>query len=317
MRVEGLTVHLDGRNNLFERSIARTLAQTVNGALDLRGAILHSVEGKSGSHAQVVMRMHGDGNVLDAVDALAQVLDARAKVPRHVVSRGIGNVDDGSARLHRRLDDANEELLIRASSVLGIELNIVHKIASKLNGMNCALDSLVLGKMQLVTQVGRRNAQTGMDARALGALQRLSGHLDVLIHGARQAADGASVTGNLSDLVNGFEVAGARNGKTSLDDVDVHAHKLTRDDELFLGVHACAGRLLAIAQGGIEDCDFAGHGSSCTLKPPSDCVQHVGLCRHVQARDRKTPERSYGPQSDGQLRTRVLSRLKRAQARLP
>ena len=310
-------MHLNGHNDLFERGIARALAQAVDGALDLRGAVLNSVKGKSGGHAQIIMRMHGDGNVLDAVNTLAQVLDARAKIPGHVISRGIGNVDDGRACLHRCLDDTDKELLIGATGVLGIELDIVHKVTGVLHGMNRTLDSLILGEMQLVAQMRGRNAQTGMDARVLGALKGLGSHLNVFIDSARQATNRASVTGNLSDLVNRFEVARARDRETGLNDVDVHAHELTRDDELLLGVHACAGRLLAIAQGSIEDCDFAGHGSSCTSKPPGDYVQHVGLCRHVQARDRKTPERSYGPQSDGQLRTRVLSRLKKSQARLP
>ena len=68
--VESFAMHLDGHNDLFERGVACALAQAVDGALDLRGAVLDGIEGKGGSHAQVVVRMHGDGDVLDAVDAL-------------------------------------------------------------------------------------------------------------------------------------------------------------------------------------------------------------------------------------------------------
>ena len=243
------------------------------------------------------MRMHGNGHIFDAVNALTQVLNARTKIPRHVISRGIGNVNDRRTGLHRSLDNTDEELLIGTPGVLGIELNIVHKVASILHGMNCALDGLVLGEMKLVAQMGGRDAQAGMDTRTLGALQGLGSYLDILIHGTCQTAYGAGVTGNLSDFVNRLKIARAGNRKTGLDNIHVHTHKLARDDELLLGIHAGARRLLTVAQSGIEDCDFAGHGSSCTSKPPGDYVQHVGLCRHVQAKDRKTPERSYGPQS--------------------
>ena len=107
-----------------------------------------------------------------------------------------------------------------------------------------------------------------MDARALGGLERLGRDLDVLVHGTREAAYGALVARDTANLGDTLEVAGAGDGEARLDNIDVHADELPRDDELFFGVHAGAGRLLAIAQGRIEDVDFPGHASSCSRPQP-------------------------------------------------
>ena len=159
----------------------------------LRGTVAHALERQCGGHAQVVMGVDGDGHVLDAVDALAQVADARTEVPRHVVARGVGDVHDRGTRLDGGLDDADEEVLVGTAGVLSVELNVVHEVARELDGMDSALDGLILGEAQLVAQVRGRHAQAGVDARALGGLERLSRDLDVFVDGAGQTADRALV----------------------------------------------------------------------------------------------------------------------------
>ena len=93
-----------------------------------------------------------------------------------------------------------------------------------------------------------------MDAAALGRLDRLAGAVDVLLPGAREAADDG-VLGALGDLVDGREVALRRDRKAGLDDVDAHVVEQFGDFELLLVRHGGAGRLLAVAQGGVEDDD--------------------------------------------------------------
>ena len=46
-------------------------------------------------------------------------------------------------------------------------------------------------------------------------------------------------------------------GKAGLDHVDAQIHQRLRDLQLFLEVHAAAGRLLAVAQRGVENDDRA------------------------------------------------------------
>ena len=306
--IELAAVHLDGHDDLFERGVARALTQAVDSALDLRGAVADALERQSGSHAEVVVRMDGDGHVLDAIDALAQVADARAELPRHVVAGGVGDVHDRGARLDGSLDDANEEVLIGAAGVLCVELDVVHEVAGELDRMDGALDGLVLGQAQLVAQVRRRYAQAGVDTRALGGLQGLSRDLDVLVDGARQAADRALVASEAADLGHALEVAGARDGEARLDDIDIHADELARDDELFLGVHARAGRLLAVTQRGIEDGDLSGHMRFLLVIVPVDGF-HSGpqeVAARIAAKTEKHPVARHALQGSGQMRGGVL-----------
>jgi hypothetical protein len=64
----------------------------------------------------------------------------------------------------------------------------------------------------------------------------------------------------VGDALDGLEISDGGDGKTGLDDVNAEALKLAGDDELFGGVHAATGRLLAIAEGGVEDEDAGGRG---------------------------------------------------------
>ena len=93
-----------------------------------------------------------------------------------------------------------------------------------------------------------------MDAPALGRLDRLAGAVDVLLAGAREPADDR-VLGALGDLVDGREIALRGDREAGLDDVDAHGVEHLGDLELLLVRHGGAGRLLAVAQGGVEDDD--------------------------------------------------------------
>jgi hypothetical protein len=62
----------------------------------------------------------------------------------------------------------------------------------------------------------------------------------------------------VGDALHGVEVAWAGEGKTGLDDVHPQAGQLLGDRQLLLQVEAGARRLLAVAQGGVEDQHPAG-----------------------------------------------------------
>ena len=81
----------------------------------------------------------------------------------------------------------------------------------------------------------------------------------------------------LGDLVDGREIAFRGDREAGLDDVDAHGVEHLGDFELLLMGHGGAGRLLAVAQGGVEDDDavrlglcWRGHGMGPSrLRPPS------------------------------------------------
>ena len=78
------------------------------------------------------------------------------------------------------------------------------------------------------------------------------GHLDVFVLGAGQGRD-ARLADGLGDGGDGREVAFGGHGEAGLDDVHAQIFKGMGHGELFLRGHAAAGRLLAVAQGGVEE----------------------------------------------------------------
>ena len=151
-----------------------------------------------------------------------------------------------------------DDIVISASPAFNIE-----KFCLQLGITHCmhrTLDGLVLGDTQLVVQVRGAHAQAGVDAGTAGALEGLGSRVDILLNGAGETAYHGVVAGKLADLLNGDEVARAGNGETGLDDVDLQAQQLLCDEQLLLGVHGSAGRLLTVAQGGIKNCNLSSHG---------------------------------------------------------
>ena len=76
--------------------------------------------------------------------------------------------------------------------------------------------------------------------------------LRVAVAAAREAGDRDALR-LLGDALDGLEVAGRRGREARLDDVDVEAHELAGDLDLLGDGQPGAGRLLAVAQGRVED----------------------------------------------------------------
>ena len=101
-------------------------------------------------------------------------------------------------------------------------------------------------------QVAR--GEEDVDAGAVGKLQGAGGHLDVFVLGAGQRSD-ARLADGLRDGGDGGEVAFGGHGEAGLNNVDAQILERVGHGELFLRGHAAAGRLLAVAQGGVEEYD--------------------------------------------------------------
>ena len=109
--------------------------------------------------------------------------------------------------------------------------------------------------------VGR--GQKHVDTGTGGVFQSLPCAFDVGAAGASQAGDDwTSYDGR--NRLDGFEIAIRRDGEAGLDHVHTQAVELVRHPQLFLMVHAAAGRLFSVAQSGVENRDsgsLRAHGS--------------------------------------------------------
>jgi len=85
-------------------------------------------------------------------------------------------------------------------------------------------------------------------------LDRFAGAVDVLLAGAGEPAD-RRILGALGNFVDGGKIPFRGNWKSGLDDIDAHGVEDFGDFKFLFMRHRGAGRLLAVAQGGIEDDD--------------------------------------------------------------
>src|SRR6266511_833151 len=100
-----------------------------------------------------------------------------------------------------------------------------------------------------------------MDALLRGGLDRAPALVDIFLISARQAADHRAIGG--ADLVRNrvdrVPIAGRGGREASLDDVDAQARELAGHLELLFLGHRAARRLLAVAQGRIENTYLVGY----------------------------------------------------------
>ena len=115
-----------------------------------------------------------------------------------------------------------------------------------------AFDDFVLVHPQLVLAVDGAGGEEDVDAGPLGVADRLPGAVDVGLAAAGQSADdrAADVAG---DFPHRLEIAGRGDGEARLDHVDAQLDQRLGEFHLFGQVHAGAGRLLAVAERGVED----------------------------------------------------------------
>ena len=104
-------------------------------------------------------------------------------------------------------------------------------------------------------QVGGR--QEDVDAVFGSRLDGAGGSFDVFALTAGEGSD-AGALNFFGDGSNGRGVAVRGYGEAGLDDVDAERGKLVRHAQLFRVMHGAAGRLLAVAEGGIEKDDLVG-----------------------------------------------------------
>ena len=236
------------------------------------------------------MAMHGEHRLVGIGDALEQLADGVGVLVRNGVADRVRNVDGACAGVDGSLDDAAEEIDLRAAGVLAGKLHVGAQTARLLHRAHCLLHHLVRLHAQLVLHVDRAGGDKGVNAPGVGAGQRFGSAFDVGIDGARQAAHGA-VLDVVGDQLHRGEIAGAGDGEARLDHVYLQPLQRPGDAQLFLTGHGRAGTLLAVAQGGVEDDDaiVAAHRTVLTAaeRLSEGAVVH-GLSREMNKAGRRS-----------------------------
>ncbi len=72
-----------GHHDLFQRTVAGALADAVDGAFDLAGAVQDGRQTVGDRHAQIVVAMSAQHRLIDAADVLLHVREDGAVLLRH------------------------------------------------------------------------------------------------------------------------------------------------------------------------------------------------------------------------------------------
>ena len=219
--VEVAAPHVQGHHQLLERGIASPLADAVDRALQLAGAVFHRLEEVGHRQAQVVVAMHRDHRLVDVGHLGIDTGDQLTEFRRGGVAHGVGDVDRGGTGADRRLDHLMHELRIAAAGVFAGELHIVDQRAGVGHHLGGDRQHLGAALAQLVLEMDVAGGNKGVDAPLSSGRHRISAGLDVAGSGPSQAADHRPIGGanGFGNALHGVEVAGAGKGETGLDDV--------------------------------------------------------------------------------------------------
>ena len=200
----------------------------------------------------VAMRREDDVLLVDGRDALTDFREHAAVILGCGVADGVRHVDGGSACLNSHAYHFDEEVAIGTGCVFRRELDVVDQRAGKADGFRGEVESLLTADFELVFKVQIAGGEEDMDAGAVGKLDRAGSHFNVFFFGAGEGSD-ARLADGLGDGGDGSEVALGSHGKAGLDDVHAQFFEGMSHGKLFLRGHAAAGRLLAVAQCGVEE----------------------------------------------------------------
>ena len=253
--VEVTTAHMQRHHKLFQRGIAGTLTDAIDGALELPCTIFDSFQEVGHGQAQVVVAMHGDHRLADVGHMGVDAGDQGTKFSGCGVAHRVGNIDRGGPSRNRRFDHLVHEFGIAAPGVLAGELHVFHQGAGIGHHLWNDLQHLGAALAQLVLQVNVAGGQKGVNALARGRCHGIGASFDVAACGTGQAANhGAIGAANLAgNGLHRIEVARARERKSGLDDVDAQAGQLLSNGQLFIQIQAGPRRLFPIPEGGVED----------------------------------------------------------------
>ena len=174
---------------------------------------------------------------------------------RDGVAHGIGDVDGGRPGP----DDLGQHLVqvlrVGAGGVHGRELDVGAVALGPLHHGHGHFHDLFPVLAELVHLVNLRGGEEHVDAGPLGVLHGAPGLVNVVGMGAGQRGDDGALD-LPGDGGNRLEVAGGAGGEAGLDDVHVHPLELPGDFHLLGAGHADARRLLAVAEGGVQEKHF-------------------------------------------------------------
>ena len=196
-----------------------------------------------------------------AADPVHDPADQGAELGRDRVADGVRDVDRGRTGLDDRLVHVEQERVLGPRGVLRGELDLrvgAKRLARPAHPAACLGQGLLAGDAQLVLEMDVAGGDEQVQVGTLGDADGLHGALGVAVLAPGERGDRDPALRLLGNPADRLEVAGRRGREARLDHVHLQPRELARDLQLLGGRQAGAGRLLTVAEGGVEDPDGAG-----------------------------------------------------------
>ena len=192
--------HAHGHHDLLKGGVSCPLTQAVDGAFNLTRPAFHCGQGIGGRHAEVIVTMGGEDDILCARHIRDKAFNQARALAGGCVADCVGDVDGGRACLDGNFYNALQILPFGAGGVHRRPLDIVAKIARMADRLVDALGHLIHREVRDRAVLGR-GADKRVDARAFGVANRLPAAVNVFKIRTRKAADRGilGLLGNLGD----------------------------------------------------------------------------------------------------------------------
>ena len=246
--------HAERHDDLLEGRVARALADTVHGALDLAAARFDRREAVRDGEAEVVVAVRREDDAVRAGGARANRREELVDLVRRRVADGVREVHGRRAGLDHRGHDRAEVVEVAPRRVLGRELHVVDVPPRAGDRAGRGLESLAARHVELVREVEVRRGDERVEARPGAAVERLERAVHVRVHGARERGDNGTADG-LRDGADAREVVLRGDREPGLEDVHAELVELDGEAHLLRLAHREAGRLLAVPERRVEDRD--------------------------------------------------------------
>ncbi len=245
-------------DNFFQRSVACTFANAVNGTFHLPGAAPQGCQCIGNAQPQIVMVMGGKNDLIRTGYAFAHHGKDFFHIFRGGVTNRIGDVDGGCPSFDCGFHAAAQKVRIGARPVFGRPFHIVRQVAcSRIPCGNQLQNSLWL-HAQLVLHMQRGGGDKVVNPLAFGWGQCLASSGNVLgTTTAGQCAD-HDPFGVAGNLVNRFKIAFGGHGKTRLNHIHTQGCQCFGHAQFFGQIHGKTGGLFAITQSGVKNNNTVG-----------------------------------------------------------
>jgi hypothetical protein len=209
---------------LFERRVARALADPVHRELDLTRARADRSQRVGRGEAEIVLAVERYDRLRELRNAREELRDQYRDLIGKRATHRVGDVDRARPRGEGGAHDVHEELRIGARGVHRAELHVVRRVARAGDGVLHHAQHLLPALAELVREVDVARIDERVDAGRLGAPQRLGRGVDVERHRARERAD-RRATHLARHGVHCAALGRRSRGEAGLDHVDAHGRR--------------------------------------------------------------------------------------------